>query len=99
MFCIFFFIHWIFSIFLIAEGEFCVKLEDIVSVCHIMKLRDGTVLNLEGLTEDGFNLLEKAFKPVNPSNLITPEPSPGIANCNVFGFDNIIKDVDENEME
>lgn len=72
----------------------CVKTDDIVSVQHVIELRNGTILKLESRTEDGFRLLEGAnlFSP----NLLTPEPSPGIlpnTNDNIFNFDDIIEEI------
>ena len=62
--------------------------DDIVSVTHTIKLRDGTVLNLEGLPDDGFNLLENA---IMGNNLFTPSPYHG--NFDSLDFDSIIEEV------
>lgn len=76
------------------------KPEDIVSVNHIITLRNGTILTLEGSTKDGFDLLEKATMCDNLDQFLTPEPSPGFENCNAFDFDSTIEKVSgiENEL-
>lgn len=47
------------------------NLEDIASVCHVIKLRDGTIINLEGRIEEGFRVLQDAT-----ASMLTPETSP-----------------------
>lgn len=80
-------------------------MEDIVSVHHLITLRNGTTLRIEGRIED--TPIFRGTNPTVPSHVeanrpepepwliaMTPEPSPDLANTakNLFDYSHLIED-------